>query len=140
MRRAQPVYFQEMRGEPGYWAVLRHADVAMDLAKSQGRNTAQLHDLQLASKGRVRLDLDTALHKALERNDTKIAFDFGKDRPAWAGEGTNGFALNWSGSVIADESGPVALAGVIGGAATEIRPATTAEITKSPAMERVSAR
>ena len=43
--------------------------------------------------------------KALERNDTKIAFDFGKGRPEWAGEGTNGFALNWSGSIIADESG-----------------------------------
>jgi cytochrome c553 len=43
--------------------------------------------------------------KALERNDTKIQFDFGKDRPQWAGEGTNGFALNWTGSVIADESG-----------------------------------
>ncbi|NDA66576.1 MAG: DUF1592 domain-containing protein [Verrucomicrobia bacterium] len=43
--------------------------------------------------------------KALERNDTKIEFDFGKGRPEWAGEGTNGFALNWTGSVIADESG-----------------------------------
>ena len=43
--------------------------------------------------------------KVLERNDTKIEFDFGKGRPEWAGEGTNGFALNWTGSVIADESG-----------------------------------
>lgn len=43
--------------------------------------------------------------KALERNDTKLEFDFGKARPEWAGEGTNGFALNWTGSVIADESG-----------------------------------
>ncbi len=42
---------------------------------------------------------------ALERNDRKIEFDFGKDRPEWAGQGTNGFALNWQGSVIADESG-----------------------------------
>ncbi|MBI2733733.1 MAG: diguanylate cyclase, partial [Aquabacterium sp.] len=49
--------------------LLRNADVAMDLAKSQGRNTAQLYDPQLASKGRVRLDLDTALHKAMERNE-----------------------------------------------------------------------
>ena len=27
LRRTQPVYFQEMAGEPGYWAVLKHADV-----------------------------------------------------------------------------------------------------------------
>lgn len=43
--------------------------------------------------------------KVLERVDPKVEFDFGKDRPQWAGEGTNGFALNWTGSVIADESG-----------------------------------
>ena len=54
--------------------LLRHADVAMDLAKSQGRNTAQLHDPQLASKGRVRLDLDTALHKALERKELVLHY------------------------------------------------------------------
>ena len=27
LRREQPVLYQEMPGEPGYWAVLRHADV-----------------------------------------------------------------------------------------------------------------
>ncbi|WP_286744031.1 putative bifunctional diguanylate cyclase/phosphodiesterase [Aquabacterium sp. UBA2148] len=54
--------------------LLRNADVAMDLAKSQGRNTAQLHDPQLASKGRVRLDLDTALHKALERKELVLHY------------------------------------------------------------------
>jgi cytochrome P450 len=27
LRREQPVYFQEMTGEPGYWAVLKHADL-----------------------------------------------------------------------------------------------------------------
>ncbi len=27
LRRTRPVYFQEMSGEPGYWAVLKHADV-----------------------------------------------------------------------------------------------------------------
>jgi cytochrome c553 len=43
--------------------------------------------------------------KVLDRVDPKVEFDFGKDRPQWAGEGTNGFALNWTGSVIADESG-----------------------------------
>jgi predicted signal transduction protein with EAL and GGDEF domain/CheY-like chemotaxis protein len=54
--------------------LLRNADVAMDLAKSQGRNTAQLYDPQLASKGRVRLDLDTALHKAMERNELVLYY------------------------------------------------------------------
>lgn len=54
--------------------LLRNADVAMDLAKSQGRNTAQLYDPQLASKGRVRLDLDTALHKAMERKELVLYY------------------------------------------------------------------
>jgi predicted signal transduction protein with EAL and GGDEF domain/CheY-like chemotaxis protein len=54
--------------------LLRNADVAMDLAKSQGRNTTQLYDPQLASKGRVRLDLDTALHKALERKELVLYY------------------------------------------------------------------
>jgi len=27
LRRTQPVYWQDMRDEPGYWAVLKHADV-----------------------------------------------------------------------------------------------------------------
>ena len=27
LRRSDPVHWQEMPGEPGYWAVLRHADV-----------------------------------------------------------------------------------------------------------------
>ena len=27
LRRTQPVYFQEMRDEPGYWMVLKHADL-----------------------------------------------------------------------------------------------------------------
>ena len=54
--------------------LLRHADVAMDLAKNQGRNTLQIYDTHLASKGRVRLDLDTALHKALERNELVLYY------------------------------------------------------------------
>jgi EAL domain-containing protein (putative c-di-GMP-specific phosphodiesterase class I) len=54
--------------------LLRNADVAMDLAKTQGRNTAQIYDPHLASKGRVRLDLDTALHKALERKELVLYY------------------------------------------------------------------
>ncbi|WP_405491559.1 cytochrome P450 [Nocardia sp. NBC_00511] len=29
LRRTQPVYWQDMPGEPGYWAVLKHADVSL---------------------------------------------------------------------------------------------------------------
>src|SRR5919198_4513831 len=29
LRRTQPVFWQDMPGEPGYWAVLKHADVAL---------------------------------------------------------------------------------------------------------------
>jgi predicted signal transduction protein with EAL and GGDEF domain/DNA-binding response OmpR family regulator len=54
--------------------LLRNADVAMDMAKSQGRNSTMLYDQQLASKGRVRLDLDTALHKAMERNELVLYY------------------------------------------------------------------
>ncbi|MDE2400344.1 MAG: EAL domain-containing protein [Burkholderiales bacterium] len=54
--------------------LLRNADVAMDMAKSQGRNTALIYDPQAANKGRVRLDLDTALHKALERNELVLFY------------------------------------------------------------------
>ncbi len=54
--------------------LLRHADVAMDLTKTQGRNNAMLYDPQQASKGRVRLDLDTALHKALERKELVLYY------------------------------------------------------------------
>ena len=54
--------------------LLRHADVAMDLAKANGRNTMQMYDPHLASRGRVRLDLDTALHKALERRELVLYY------------------------------------------------------------------
>jgi EAL domain-containing protein (putative c-di-GMP-specific phosphodiesterase class I) len=54
--------------------LLRSADVAMDMAKTQGRNSTMLYDPQLASKGRVRLDLDTALHKAMERNELVLYY------------------------------------------------------------------
>ncbi len=27
LRRTNPVYWQDIPGEPGYWAVLKHADV-----------------------------------------------------------------------------------------------------------------
>jgi cytochrome P450 len=47
LRRSQPVYFQEMSGEPGYWAVLKHADVV---------HVAREPNLFSASEGGVMLE------------------------------------------------------------------------------------
>ena len=44
LRRTQPVYFQEMKGDTGFWALLRHADVG-----SRARNP----NLFSASEGGV---------------------------------------------------------------------------------------
>ena len=47
LRRTQPVYFQEMAGEPGYWMVLKHADVV---------HVAREPNLFSASEGGVMLE------------------------------------------------------------------------------------
>jgi cytochrome P450 len=47
LRRTQPVYWQDMPGEPGYWAVLRHADVC---------HVAREPELFSASEGGVVLE------------------------------------------------------------------------------------
>jgi cytochrome P450 len=47
LRRTEPVYWQDMRGEPGYWAVLRHADVVQ---------VAREPNLFSASEGGVMLE------------------------------------------------------------------------------------
>jgi len=47
LRRDQPVYFQEMRGEPGFYAVLKHADVV---------HVARHPDVFSASEGGVVLE------------------------------------------------------------------------------------
>lgn len=54
--------------------LLRQADVAMDMAKEQGRNTIRLYDPRLASVGRINLDVDTALHKALEKQELVLHY------------------------------------------------------------------
>lgn len=54
--------------------LLRNSDVAMYTAKSQGRNTALLYAPHLAGKGRERLELETALHKALERDELVLHY------------------------------------------------------------------
>ena len=49
--------------------LMRNADVAMYAVKAQGRNAAALYRPALAGKGRAKLALESALHKALERNE-----------------------------------------------------------------------
>jgi predicted signal transduction protein with EAL and GGDEF domain/DNA-binding response OmpR family regulator len=54
--------------------VLRNADVAMYSVKSAGRNASMLYRPHLAGKGREKLELETALHKALERDELVLHY------------------------------------------------------------------
>ncbi len=54
--------------------LLRNSDVAMYAAKSQGRNSAALYTPQLAGVGREKLELESALHKALERGEIVLHY------------------------------------------------------------------
>jgi cytochrome P450 len=47
LRQTQPVYFQDMAGEPGYWMVLKHADLV---------HVAREPNLFSASEGGVMLE------------------------------------------------------------------------------------
>ncbi|HSA49087.1 MAG TPA: cytochrome P450 [Yinghuangia sp.] len=65
LRRTQPVFWQDMPGEPGYWAVLKHADVEY---------VAQHPELFSAERGGVVLeDLDETRLNALR--GTLLAMD-----------------------------------------------------------------
>ncbi|MBQ0937234.1 putative bifunctional diguanylate cyclase/phosphodiesterase [Ideonella paludis] len=54
--------------------LMRNADVAMYAAKSSGRNGMMLYTPQLAGRGREKLELETALHKAIERNELVLYY------------------------------------------------------------------
>ncbi len=54
--------------------LMRNADVAMYAAKAQGRNGTALYGPQLAGRGREKLELETALHKAIERNELVLHY------------------------------------------------------------------
>ncbi len=54
--------------------LLRNSDVAMYSVKAQGRNAASLYRPQLASTGREKLELESALHKAIERNELVLHY------------------------------------------------------------------
>ena len=54
--------------------LMRNADVAMYSSKAHGRNTASLYGPELAGKGREKLELETALHKAIERDELVLYY------------------------------------------------------------------
>lgn len=74
LRKDEPVVFQEMHGEPGYWAVLRHADV-VHVAKhaeifSASEGGVVIEDLEPASLEQMRdmlLAMDPPRHTAYRR-------------------------------------------------------------------------
>ncbi|MEF7613083.1 EAL domain-containing protein [Aquincola sp. MAHUQ-54] len=54
--------------------LLRNSDVAMYAVKSQGRNAASVYSPQLAGRGREKLELESALHKAIERDELVLHY------------------------------------------------------------------
>ncbi len=54
--------------------LMRNSDVAMYSVKAQGRNAASLYRPQLAGTGREKLELESALHKAIERNELVLHY------------------------------------------------------------------
>jgi len=66
--------------------LLRNADVAMYSVKSAGRNDMQVYRPHLSGMGRHKLELESALHKALERGELVLHYqpkvDVGANRVA----------------------------------------------------------
>ena len=54
--------------------MMRNADMAMYTVKEQGRNAAAQFSPQLAAQGRARLELESALHKAIERDELVLYY------------------------------------------------------------------
>ena len=54
--------------------LMRNSDVAMYSVKAQGRNAASLYRPALAGAGRDKLELESALHKAIERNELVLHY------------------------------------------------------------------
>jgi EAL domain-containing protein (putative c-di-GMP-specific phosphodiesterase class I) len=49
--------------------LLRNSDIAMYAVKAQGKNSASLYSPQLSGHGRDKLEMESALHKAIERGE-----------------------------------------------------------------------
>jgi len=54
--------------------LLRNSDVAMYSVKSAGRNAASLYHPMLAGQGREKIELESALHKAIERQELVLHY------------------------------------------------------------------
>ena len=54
--------------------LLRNSDVAMYAVKSQGRNSSSVYSPQLSGRGRDKLELESALHKAIERDELVLHY------------------------------------------------------------------
>ena len=54
--------------------LMRNSDVAMYSVKSAGRNSASLYRPTLAGQGREKLELESALHKAIERDELVLHY------------------------------------------------------------------
>jgi predicted signal transduction protein with EAL and GGDEF domain len=54
--------------------LLRNSDVAMYSAKAQGKNSAAVYSPMLAGRGREKLELESALHKAIEREEIVLHY------------------------------------------------------------------
>jgi predicted signal transduction protein with EAL and GGDEF domain len=54
--------------------LMRSSDVAMYAAKSQGPNSHSIYSPGLAGKGRAKIELESALHKAIERDELVLHY------------------------------------------------------------------
>ncbi|MEY8878182.1 MAG: putative bifunctional diguanylate cyclase/phosphodiesterase [Leptothrix sp. (in: b-proteobacteria)] len=54
--------------------LLRHADMAMYAVKGSGRNNQAVYRSGMAGRGREKLELESALHKALERRELVLHY------------------------------------------------------------------
>jgi predicted signal transduction protein with EAL and GGDEF domain/DNA-binding response OmpR family regulator len=54
--------------------LIRNSDVAMYSAKNAGRNASAIYSPMLAGRGREKLELESALHKAIERNELVLHY------------------------------------------------------------------
>ena len=57
-----------------YHALLQEADAAMYQAKAEGRNTMSVHKAEVISPRRHRLELESALHHALDRRQLAVLY------------------------------------------------------------------
>ena len=54
--------------------LMRNSDVAMYSVKDTGRNNSAVYSPMLAGRGREKLELESALHKAIERNELVLHY------------------------------------------------------------------